>query len=159
MFQVPILFKKQLIFYKKNIDKQNKNWLIGYGWDQNQWKDKNWPNNNLLNEHFKDLNIVIHRIDGHVIMANEMAIKTAKVVLDTTIEGGYIEKIDQKITGLFVDNAMNLILEKIPKPDESSKKKSFTKITRRLFVSRTNYSRYCRAQQRRCRTYRQTPQI
>ena len=120
-------FQETIEILKKNIDKQNKNWLIGYGWDQNQWKDKNWPNNDLLNEHFKDLNIVLHRIDGHVIMANEMAIKTAKVALDTTIEGGYIEKIDQKITGLFVDNAMNLILEKIPKPDESSKKKALLK--------------------------------
>ena len=58
-------------------------------------------------------------------MANEMAIKTAEVALDTIIEGGYIEKIDEKITGLFVDNAMNLILEKIPKPDESSKKRLY----------------------------------
>ena len=33
----------------------------------------------------------------------------------------------EKITGLFVDNAMNLILEKIPKPDESSKKKALLK--------------------------------
>lgn len=120
-------FQETIDILQKNIDKQNKNWLIGYGWDQNQWKDKNWPNNKLLNEHFKDLNIVLHRIDGHVIMANEMAIKTAEVALDTTIEGGYIEKIDEKITGLFVDNAMNLILEKIPTPDESSKKKALLK--------------------------------
>ena len=120
-------FQETIDILKKNIDKQNKNWLVGYGWDQNQWKDKNWPNNDLLNEHFKDLNIVLNRIDGHVIMANEMAIKTAKIALDTTIEGGYIEKIDKKITGLFVDNAMNLILEKIPKPDESSKKKALLK--------------------------------
>ena len=120
-------FQEIINILKKNIDKENNRWLIGYGWDQNQWKDKNWPNNNLLNKHFKDLNIVLHRIDGHVVMANEMAIKTAKVALDTIIEGGYIEKINKKVTGLFIDNAMNLILEKIPEADESTKKKALLK--------------------------------
>ena len=120
-------FHEIINILKKNIDKENNRWLIGYGWDQNQWKDKNWPNNSLLNEHFKDLNIVLHRIDGHVIMVNEMAIKTAKVALDTIILGGYIEKIDKKVTGLFIDNAMNLILEKIPEADESTKKKALLK--------------------------------
>lgn len=120
-------FQEIIEILKKNTDKENNQWLIGYGWDQNQWKDKNWPNNSLLNDHFKDLNIVLHRIDGHVVMANERAIKTARVDLDTLIEGGYIEKINNQITGLFVDNAMNLILKKIPEPDEYTKKKALLK--------------------------------
>ena len=33
-------FQETIDILQKNIDKQNKNWLIGYGWDQNQWKDK-----------------------------------------------------------------------------------------------------------------------
>ena len=112
---------------KNNNDKNDGDWLIGYGWDQNQWKDKNWPNNELLNKNFKNLNVVLNRIDGHAIMVNETAIKTAKVPLDTVVSGGYIEKIDGKVTGIFMDNAMSLILEKIPEANEESKKKALIK--------------------------------
>ena len=111
----------------KQKGKNKTNWLVGYGWDQNQWEDKNWPNNELLNKNFNNLNVVLNRIDGHAIMVNETAIKTAKVSMDTVVSGGYIEKINGKVTGLFMDNAMSLILEKIPEANEEQKKKALLK--------------------------------
>ena len=112
---------------KKSSTKNFNQWLIGYGWDQNQWKDKDWPNNDLLNENFKNINVVLNRIDGHAIMANNAAIESAKINPDTVINGGYIEKIEGKMTGLFIDNAMELILSKIPKPNENTKKRALLK--------------------------------
>ena len=120
-------FEEIIKILKKNNDKNDGDWLIGYGWDQNQWEDKNWPNNELLNKNFKNINVVLNRIDGHAIMVNETAISTAKVPLDTLVSGGYIEKINGEITGLFMDNAMELILEKIPEANEESKKKALLK--------------------------------
>ena len=117
-------FKEIIDVLKKSDTKNDKEWLIGYGWDQNQWKDKKWPNNDLLNENFKNLNVVLKRIDGHAIMANDAAIKSAKINSDTLIDGGYIEKIEGKMTGLFIDNAMELILSKIPSPSEKTKKRA-----------------------------------
>ena len=76
-------FEEIIEILKKNNDKNDGDWLIGYGWDQNQWKDKNWPNNKLLNKNFNNINVVLNRIDGHAIMVNETAIKTAKVPTDT----------------------------------------------------------------------------
>ena len=120
-------FEEIIEILKKNNDKNDGDWLIGYGWDQNQWKDKNWPNNELLNKNFSNTNVVLNRIDGHAIMVNETAIKTAKVPTDTVVSGGYIEKINGKVTGLFMDNAMSLILEKIPEANEEQKKKALLK--------------------------------
>ena len=120
-------FEEIIEILKKNNDKNDGDWLIGYGWDQNQWKDKNWPNNELLNKNFNNINVVLNRIDGHAIMVNETAIKTAKVPIDTVVSGGYIEKINGKVTGLFMDNAMSLILEKIPEANEEQKKKALLK--------------------------------
>ena len=117
-------FNEIIDILKKSDTKNDNQWLIGYGWDQNQWKDKNWPNNDLLNENFKNLSVVLKRIDGHAIMANDAAIKSAKINSDTLIDGGYIEKIEGKMTGLFVDNAMELILSKIPSPSEKTKKRA-----------------------------------
>ena len=62
-------FEEIIDILKKNNDKNDNQWLIGYGWDQNQWKDKNWPNNELLNKNFNNINVVLNRIDGHAIMA------------------------------------------------------------------------------------------
>ena len=112
---------------KASVNKNEGNWLIGYGWDQNKWKDKIWPNNELLNKNFKEINVVLNRIDGHAIMVNETAIKNSKVPLDTTVNGGYIEKINGKVTGLFMDNAMSLILNKIPEANEKTKKTALLK--------------------------------
>lgn len=120
-------FEEIIEILKASVNKNEGNWLIGYGWDQNQWEDKIWPNNKLLNKNFKEINVVLNRIDGHAIMVNETAIKNSKVPLDTTVNGGYIEKINGKVTGLFMDNAMSLILNKIPEANEKTKKTALLK--------------------------------
>lgn len=120
-------FEEIIEILKASVNKNEGNWLIGYGWDQNKWKDKIWPNNELLNKNFKEINVVLNRIDGHAIMVNETAIKNSKVPLDTTVNGGYIEKINGKVTGLFMDNAMSLILNKIPEANEKTKKTALLK--------------------------------
>jgi len=106
----------------KQKGKNKTNWLVGYGWDQNQWKDKKWPNNELLNKHFQNTNVVLSRIDGHALMANKKAITTSMIPMDTIIKGGYIEKIEGEFTGLFIDNAMDLIMNNIPEPTQQNKK-------------------------------------
>lgn len=120
-------FNDIISLLKNNYSKTNNEWIIGFGWDQNQWHNKKWPNNELLNEEFKNKNIVLKRVDGHAIMVNQKAIETLNIKTDTLIDGGYIEVIDDKLTGLFIDNAMDLILNKIPEPNEDVKKSALLK--------------------------------
>jgi len=117
---------------EKNLE-NNEEWVIGYGWDQNQWKDKNWPNNKLLNKFFPETNVILKRVDGHAVMANQSAIKSSNIPLDTIVRGGYIEKINGEITGLFIDNAMDLILNEIPLPNEEAKKKALLEAQKDCF--------------------------
>ena len=114
-------------------NQKQKDWIIGYGWDQNQWEDKKWPNNEILNTHFPNTCVVLNRIDGHAIMANNKAITTAKIPMDTVVSGGYIEKIEDSFTGLFIDNAMDLISSKIPSPNEAEKKSALLKAQQDCF--------------------------
>ncbi len=102
-------------------------WIQGYGWDQNRWENKNWPTNEKLNSIFPNQPILISRIDGHAIMVNHKAIEIANIPLDTVIEGGYIENIQGKHTGLFIDNAMDLVYSKIPDPTDDEKKMALLK--------------------------------
>ena len=115
----------ELLLKAKNSDSTS--WIQGYGWDQNRWKNKNWPTNEKLNSIFPNQPIVLSRVDGHAIMVNHKAIEIANIPLDTSIDGGYIENIEGKYTGLFIDNAMDLVYSKMPEPTDDEKKKALLK--------------------------------
>ena len=109
---------------KKFTNENDTKWIIGNGWDQNKWPTKKWPTNKQLNNSFPNHNVILNRIDGHALMANKRAILSSKINLDTSIYGGYIEIIDHELTGIFVDNAMDLILKNVPTQSEEANKKA-----------------------------------
>ncbi len=52
-------------------------WLIGRGWDQNDWEEKEFPNNEALNTLFPDRPVLLSRVDGHAAIANNKALQLA----------------------------------------------------------------------------------
>ena len=54
-------------------------WLIGRGWDQNDWDIKEFPSNEKLNALFPDRPVLLTRIDGHAAIANQKALDIAGV--------------------------------------------------------------------------------
>ena len=99
----------------------DKNFLIGRGWDQNDWNIKKFPTNELLNEKFPDKAVVLRRIDGHAYLVNDYALKLSGIDISSSVEGGEFLKNNGKLTGVLIDNAMRLIDNVIPSPtkDES----------------------------------------
>ncbi len=93
-----------------------KKFIIGRGWDQNDWDDKSFPSNKLLNEKFPDKAIVLRRIDGHAYLVNDFALNLAGINNLSTIDGGEFIKSNGKLTGVLIDNAMRLIDDIIPDP-------------------------------------------
>src|SRR5678815_5553593 len=47
-------------------------WILGRGWDQNLWPDKKFPTHEALTRAVPDHPVVLTRIDGHAVLANEM---------------------------------------------------------------------------------------
>ena len=92
----------------------NHNFIMGIGWDQNQWKDNSYPDNRVLNIAFPNTPVVLKRVDGHAYLVNNKAIEMAMINENTKIEGGQIIREKGKLTGLFIDNAMDLINGIIP---------------------------------------------
>jgi len=90
-------------------------WLLGRGWDQNDWKKKEFPTNDILNSFFPDQAVVLIRIDGHAVLANDRALALAGIDAQTKVEGGEVVLKDGKLTGLLIDNAADLMKNKIPK--------------------------------------------
>ena len=93
-----------------------KKFIIGRGWDQNDWTNKTFPINKLLNESFPDKPVVLRRIDGHAYLVNDYALYLAGIDMSSKVEGGEFIKSNGKLTGVLIDNAMRLIDDIIPDP-------------------------------------------
>lgn len=89
-------------------------WILGRGWDQNDWTDQSFPSNEKLNEMFPDRPVFIVRIDGHAALVNDTALELAGITCYTEVTGGNIMKENQSCTGVLVDNAMDIVSELIP---------------------------------------------
>jgi predicted amidohydrolase YtcJ len=89
-------------------------WLLGRGWDQNDWAIKEFPNNEKLNAMFPDRPVLITRVDGHAAIANEKALQIAGIRPGDKLTGGEIEVVNGKLTGILVDNAVDLVSAKVP---------------------------------------------
>ncbi|MBX7240470.1 MAG: amidohydrolase [Bacteroidia bacterium] len=93
-------------------------WLTGRGWDQNDWEVKEFPEKDSLDILFPDVPVCIRRVDGHALIANEKALSLAGITPETTVEGGKIMVKNGKLTGVLIDNAMDLLEKVIPAPSE-----------------------------------------
>lgn len=100
-------------FIKKHPERQ---WIQGRGWDQNNWASKEFPTNRLLDSLFPDKYIVLNRVDGHAVIANSNALNFSGITISSSIEGGKLLAQNGKLTGVLVDNATQLVENRIPKP-------------------------------------------
>ncbi len=95
---------------------RNINFIVGRGWDQNDWSNKSFPTNKTLNEQFPNKPVVLRRIDGHAYLVNDAALKLTNISTSSKVDGGEFVKIRGKLTGVLIDNAMQLIDDIIPDP-------------------------------------------
>jgi predicted amidohydrolase YtcJ len=106
---------------KRVLDFQNKrdvSFIIGRGWDQNDWEEQSFPDNSALNKRYPNTPILLKRIDGHAAIANRAALDLAGIKPGQKIDGGVIKTKDNRLTGLLVDNAVDLVNSALPKPSE-----------------------------------------
>ncbi|WP_179008561.1 amidohydrolase [Winogradskyella forsetii] len=106
------LMKRVLDFQNEN----NNQYILGRGWDQNDWEDKQFPNKALLDKLYPKTPIALIRIDGHALLANQAALDLGKVTKNSKIEGGEVVVENGKLTGILIDNAKSLVMKHWPKP-------------------------------------------
>jgi len=96
-------------------------WLLGRGWDQNDWPEQAFPTAGDLDAAFPDRPVWLERIDGHAGWANSAAMRRAARELDGDWQpdGGQIVRKGQRPTGVFVDAATNLVQQAVPPPDDA----------------------------------------
>jgi predicted amidohydrolase YtcJ len=109
-------------------------WVVGRGWDQNDWEDKTFPDNSQLDSLFPGTPVLLRRVDGHGALANSMALALAGITVDTKVSGGEIGIVDGKLTGILVDNAVDLVKDIIPEPSEELKTQAWLEAQKNCFA-------------------------
>ncbi len=109
-------------------------WVLGRGWDQNDWSVKEFPTNEKLNELFPDRPVLLTRIDGHAAIANQKALDLAGIKAGDTLTGGSIEDHEGTLTGILIDNAIDLVSVKIPGQTEAEFKKALQDAEKNCFA-------------------------
>ena len=109
----------------EEFQKENKTeFIVGRGWDQNDWEVKEFPVKDTLDQLFPDTPIAITRIDGHAMLVNQAALDKAGITTNTEFDGGDIEQKNGKLTGILVDNPMMLVEEITERADIETQKKA-----------------------------------
>ena len=107
---------------KSAVDLPAGQWLLGRGWDQNDWSVKELPTAADLDAAFPDRPVWLERVDGHANWANSaaMAIADKNLSGDWQPNGGEIVRDEEgNATGVFIDNAVAVIQDKVPTTSEA----------------------------------------
>ncbi|MFZ5468121.1 MAG: amidohydrolase [Myxococcota bacterium] len=100
-------------------------WLVGRGWDQNDWPGQAFPHRQLLDEKFPTTPVFLTRVDGHAVWVNSEALRRAGI--DRTTKdpaGGRILRDERgEPTGVLVDNAIDQVSVKVPEPTTVQRQK------------------------------------
>ncbi|MEP7197583.1 MAG: amidohydrolase [Saprospiraceae bacterium] len=92
-------------------------WIEGRGWHQDKWKDKflntynAYPYHDALSKISPDNPVVLYHASGHALIANAKAMEIAGITSETQSPAGgrIVKDKDKKLTGVFEENAMDLI--------------------------------------------------
>jgi predicted amidohydrolase YtcJ len=97
-------------------------WLLGRGWDQNDWPEQAFPGRQTLDAEFGDRPVWLRRIDGHAGWANSAALALVDRNLDGDWQppGGFIHRdAEGQPTGILIDGAMTLVDRLVPAPSNA----------------------------------------
>lgn len=125
------LLRLQNFVKEKRIEKGE--WIIGNGWDQNIWPEKNFPDRDSLDYYFPENPVLLSRVDGHAAIVNQAAFNAAGVNEPKQITGGEMITKNGRLTGVLIDNAIDLVSNAIPEDSESDIKASLLEAQQKLF--------------------------
>ncbi|UYQ92452.1 amidohydrolase [Chitinophaga horti] len=109
-------------------------WILGRGWDQNDWDVKSFPDKSQLDSAFPNTPVFLARVDGHAAVVNQAALDAAGVKAGQILTGGMVETSNGRLTGILIDNAVDLVSSKIPSPSPAQYEKSWRAAEQQCFA-------------------------
>lgn len=103
-------------------------WLIGEGWNENNFSDKHIVHKDQLDERFPDRPVMLTRICRHAMIVNSKAMQLAGLGPSTLDPAGGVIGKDERgeLTGLLLDQAQHAIQRVVPAPTEAMLERALT---------------------------------
>ena len=145
-------FAEVLDRVKKYESTRMSEWIIGRGWDQNDWKESMklanpdlaavpeeelevpFPDKTILDSLYPNIPVYLTRIDGHAVLVNQKALDLANINASTIIQGGMVEVKNGKCTGILIDRASTLIENIMPVRTKEEKRKALLAVQEKCFA-------------------------
>ncbi len=107
-------FRSRIRDFAKQLPKGT--WITGGDWDHENWPDAPLPTRELIDDVTPDHPVFVSRLDGHMGLANSLALKLGEVTPQTADpDGGSIVRDATGVpTGVLKDSAMSMVTRKIP---------------------------------------------
>jgi predicted amidohydrolase YtcJ len=101
-------------------------WITGSGWDETLWPVKELPTRWDIDEVTTEHPVFLVRIDGHVAVANTLALKMAHVTLASKLpEGGEIGRdATEQPNGILRETAQSMVQSIIPSPTTDKRRQA-----------------------------------
>jgi predicted amidohydrolase YtcJ len=95
-------------------------WILNGNWDHENWTPPALPTRRLIDAVTPDNPVFINRLDGHMCLANSLALKLAGVTRETPDPPGgtIVRDAGGEPTGVLKDAAMSYVTKVIPNPSE-----------------------------------------
>ena len=96
-------------------------WIVDGNWDEQKWSPVKLPSHEQIDALTPNNPVWVQRTDGHMMLANALAMKLAGITKDTPdVVGGSIGRDkDGNPTGIFKDAAKDLVERIIPPPSDA----------------------------------------
>ena len=109
-------------------------WVLGRGWDQNDWSDKDFPTADELSRAIPDRPVLLRRVDGHAVLVNAAALKLAGIDATTPDPPGgrILRDAKGQPTGVLIDVAAEKLGVVLPHPTAGAIERRYLLAGRRL---------------------------
>jgi predicted amidohydrolase YtcJ len=93
-------------------------WILRGNWDHQAWPSKREPTRQAIDAATPEHPVFVNRLDGHMALANSLALQLGGITRDTESPAGgeIVRDASGEPTGLLKDNAQALVARVIPEP-------------------------------------------
>ena len=113
----PAIFRDRIAAYARTLPSGR--WILNGNWDHERWTPAALPTRDWIDAVTVGKPVFINRLDGHMALANSLALQLAGITRDTPDPpgGSIVRDANGEPTGMLKDAAMNAVYAVIPAPD------------------------------------------
>jgi len=99
-------------------------WMLGGDWDETKWNPAELPTKELIDAATPETPVAVNRYDGHMILANSLALKLAGITAQTPEPAGGVIVRDRQgnPTGALKDAAQDMLFKAVPPPSHDQRR-------------------------------------